>query len=540
MKYEIIDSLSWLYTDSIVNDAGKKKASLISPMGGRPGFQVILDGASEDDAVAFGCNGLTNLQGGRIEEVKACLLHSVPVEYNTGVDGFTDRNRPTAPDLARKAPFRVFDAMAPVVEQTRIWIEEPAAFFIQVVVPRDAVPGDYSGEAVISVGSRTVSVPISLHVFSVILPEQYPLSLTTHYSLDSMAGYHDLIPDSPGHWNMILTYARLLADYHHDTFIVPQFAEVKQQPDGKLEFDFRKTERFIRIFLDAGFTRIEGTHLGGCERWGGAEIFLNDPRYPAQHRHRLSSPEAQNFLSRYLTAWRMFLDRRGWYTMLCQHVGDEPTDEALVDFLAGALAIRKYLPGVPILEPIETPNLGSAIDWWIPKLDDYERDREIYETHRSHGDQIWCYTCCKPGGQYMNRLLDQPLLALRLIPWGCAKYGIKGYLHWALNIWRETSPYEASVYTQKTAQPDGTFNDLPAGDTHIIYPGSKEPWSSVRFEAQREGWEDHALLMQAKDKLGSDKFDALLEKTVRGFADFTRKPEEFRREYAALLKTCVL
>jgi len=226
--------------------------------------------------------------------------------------------------------------------------------------------------------------------------------------------------------------------------------------------------------------------------------------------------------------------------MLCQHVSDEPTEDALPDFYAGTAAVRKYLPGTPILEPVEFPHLGAGVDWWVPKVDHYERDREIYEAHRSHGDQIWCYTCCKPGGRYMNRLLDQPLLALRLIPWACARYDITGYLHWALNIWRDFSPFEQTVFTQKQRQPDGTFNDLPAGDTHIVYPGPAGPWSSVRLEAQREGWEDHALLMQAREQVGRARADAILAKLVRGFSDFTRDPVEFRRRYRELLAACVL
>jgi len=284
-------------------------------------------------------------------------------------------------------------------------------------------------------------------------------------------------------------------------------------------------------------TQIEGGHIGSCRRWGMPEVYA----YPSQElwdrQVRLAAPEAQEFLAQLLPTWRTFLERRGWLGMLCQHVSDEPTEAAMGDFTAGACAVRKYLPGVPILEPVEFPHLGAGVDWWVPKIDHYERDRELYEAHRSHGDRIWCYTCCKPGGRYMNRLMDFPLLRTRLLPWGCAKYDISGYLHWALNNWPEDRPpFEYSVGAEATLEPDGTRNDLPAGDRYIIYPGPDGPWSAMRFEAQREGWEDHALLVAARKRLGPEGFDRWVSKTVRGFADFTDDVAVFRRQYRSLLK----
>jgi hypothetical protein len=41
---------------------------------------------------------------------------------------------------------------------------------------------------------------------------------------------------------------------------------------------------------------------------------------------------------------------------------------------------------------------------------------------------------------------------------------------------------------------DPNTNFLPAGDTHILYPGEKEAWISLRYEAQRLGVEDYEAL----------------------------------------------
>jgi len=538
MRYDVFDSLDWLFTDSKPRTKPTEVASLLAPRGGRPGFQVLLEGVPEGTKVSFGSRGLADDEGHRIESVFGNLLHSVPVECNTGEDGFTARNRPPAEGVSRKAPFRCFDAIEPITLRTRTWENEPAAFYVEVAVPRSARPGVYSGEIEIAAGKETVTVPVKLEVAAACLPAKSALSLTTWFSTDSMATYHGLKLWSSGHWRMIRRYAELMVSYHHDTFRAPlNLVDYKKGADGHWTFNFRRLERLMRTMIDAGMTRIEGGHLGGCERWGMPEIYLYASPELWERKVRLASPEAQEFLAQFLPAWRVFLERHGWYEMLCQHVADEPTKGALCDYTAAACAVRKYLPGTPIIDAVEFAHLGAAVDWWVPKIDDYERDREIYEMHRSHGDRIWCYTCCKPGGRFMNRLLDFPLLRVRLLAWGCAKYDLAGYLHWALNSWdRDKSPFEQSVKREATLEPDGTRNDLPAGDKCIVYPGPNGPWSSMRFEAQREGWEDHALLMMARKRLGPEQFDKLVSKTVRGFSDFTDDPTTFRRQYRTLLK----
>ena len=531
MRYDIFDSLDWLFTDSKVRKNPTKVASLLAPLGGRPGFQVLVDGVKEGANVRFNSNGLTDAEGHRIKDIFGNLLHSVPVEYNTGEEGFTTRTKPVAKGITRKAPFRCFDAIEPITERTRIWEKEPAVFYIQISIPRWAHPGIYSGEVEIIVNNETITVPVKLEVAPVQLPTKSTLPLTIHYSLERMASYHGLELWSEGHWRMIRKYAEMMVSYHQDTFRVHLSMIIsRKNKKGQWTFNFQLLERLIRTMIDAGMTRIEGGGFGSCEKWGSSEIFVYASQKLWKRKVRLSSPEAQEFLAQLLPAWRKFLEKHGWYKMVCQHVSDEPTEGAFYDYTAGACAVRKYLPGVPIIEAVEFPHLGANVDWWVIKPNQYEQDHEEYEKHRLHGDQIWCYTCCVPGGHFMNRLLDFPLLRTRLLAWGCAKYNLGGYLHWALNNWLpDKSPFEQTI---KRGEP----NDLPAGDRYIIYPGPDGPWSSMRYEAQREGWEDHSLLMMAREKLSPEQFNELISRTVRSFSDFTEDPLTFRKNYRTLLE----
>jgi hypothetical protein len=68
---------------------------------------------------------------------------------------------------------------------------------------------------------------------------------------------------------------------------------------------------------------------------------------------------------------------------------------------------------------------------------------------------------------------------------------------------------------------------LPAGDTHIVYPGPQGPWSSLRLEAQREGFEDFELLRALRAKSPAQAV-AVLRKVITGFDRYIKDVRPFR------------
>jgi len=194
--------------------------------------------------------------------------------------------------------------------------------------------------------------------------------------------------------------------------------------------------------------------------------------------------------------------------------------------------IRKLLPGVPLADAVELPELGGALDIWVPKNSYYQQHRDAFDRHREKGDTIWCYTCCIPGGRFMNRFLDTALIRTRLIHWGNFLFDLPGFLHWGLNQYRPgQDPFEN---TTPVHGDDGeTF--LPSGDTHIVYPGDDGPWSSVRLEAMGMGVEDYELLRQVESS-DSDLAHQIATKSVRSFDDYDEDAESLARCRLELLK----
>jgi hypothetical protein len=210
-----------------------------------------------------------------------------------------------------------------------------------------------------------------------------------------------------------------------------------------------------------------------------------------------------------------------------QALADEPQTYNEAEYRILSSICRKHLPGVPIIEAVETPNLGGALDVWVPKQETYEQRKEEFNCYKGLGETFWFYTCGYPAGKIMNRKIDAPLLVSRYLPWMGFAYGMTGFLHWGFNH------HNKNVFESTCINLDGAI--IPPGDGHISYPGNSGPWGSLRLEAQRAGVEDFELLTQlaAYDKPLAEQ---LCERCCRSFYDFTADTDVFSKIRHELLE----
>jgi hypothetical protein len=223
------------------------------------------------------------------------------------------------------------------------------------------------------------------------------------------------------------------------------------------------------------------------------------------------------------------IERNGWRRRWIQHIADEPIRENSADYRIFAGMVRKYMPGIPILDATMELGLVGAVDIWCPQAQEYEARRKHFEAQRAVGDRVWFYTCCSPGGPWLNRLLDMELLRPALFGWAAALYGLDGFLHWGLNYYRQDQdPFQKSVVRHGA-------NALPAGDTHVVYPGTEGPWSSLRLEAQREGFEDYELLRTLRER-SPRKAVGIIRRAISSFDRYAKDVRVFRGTRRALLE----
>lgn len=109
--------------------------------------------------------------------------------------------------------------------------------------------------------------------------------------------------------------------------------------------------------------------------------------------------------------------------------------------------------------------------------------------------------------------------------------GYDGFLRWAYNSWVE-NPLT-----------DSRFRTWPAGDTYMVYPGSR---SSMRFERLTEGIQDVEKIRILRDEAALDVNSVnagnllLLEKEISTFKTITpnEQPEEMIKRVKRLINLC--
>jgi len=522
MLGELRDSLENLYPDSRVSSEKRRPLRLDVARGGTAAVHVLLNDLPEGARLRV----KVCCRGAPVGEVRLFKLHDVPVEVNTGLDAFVEKEGEPNPHVVRRAPFRTYDAMEPCSSPLKV-IGGTMALRVHVSVPPDARPGENPMAIVIACGRDQVELPLTVFVHRPVVPPVGPDSLpyTNWFSYEAIGRRHGIELWSAPYWRMLRRYAELMAHARQNAFWVP-LGCIFTLRDGCPVLDAERLRRIVKVFTDAGLHWIEGGHFGGrtTSEWKCPTFSVS------LTGHVADSPEGVEAIASIGRQLMREIECEGWRTRWLQHVADEPIRQNAQSYRIFVGIVRKYMPGIPILDATMDESLVGSVDIWCPQVHEVEKHRDHFQRQKALGDRVWFYTCCSPGGPWLNRLLDQELLRPALLGWFAALRGLDGFLHWGLNHYRDDQdPFQRSVV------PHGGSRCLPAGDTHLVYPGESGPWSSLRLEAQREGFEDYELLKRLLE--GSPRSAArVIAMAIRRADDYVKDVGAFRAARRALLK----
>lgn len=500
--------------------------------GMRSAIQIFVQ-APDGESVTLGVRSLD--AGLQSPAVSIAHLHAVPVEQNTGIVSRTELfDGKLNPHVIRRAPFLVFDPIEPMRQtwgkntaQTTVTAQHGGVAFLLSFIPEQAGETQFHVHAYTGGKGEGFRWQLSVHDFELPPRKQLAFAYTNWFSPEEIAQRHGLETWTPPFWVMLRRYADLMAHGGQDTFWL-RWQDFFQQGDaGRWNLDHDRLERYVRTFLDAGFHWIEGAPIAYRPEgdWSKDWLELRFGKLPA------TGKEGQETLRQVARQMRSAFRTNDWSRQWIQHIADEPTDVNAADYRKLADLLRKQIPGVPIVEATMTRELAGAIDIWCPQVHKYQANREFFLERQTAGDQVWTYTCLVPGGPWLNRLLDQERLRQVYLGWAGAHFDTQGFLHWGLNHYK-ADPFAQSV-VDHPAQPN-TNNKLPAGDTHVIYPGPYGPWSSTRFEAHRIGLEDLTML-RIVQAANPERAAALIEQVFRGYDDWEASVESYRATRAQLL-----
>ncbi|MGC9326461.1 MAG: DUF4091 domain-containing protein [Candidatus Hinthialibacter sp.] len=526
-RAELVDELEDLFPDSKISEPPAETFFIDAARGTTVAVHIFVKEICSGQTMNFSIQR----EGKDVRGARWFRLVDVPVEVNTGLETRTElHDGKENPYVIRRAPFRVYEALEPVQSPVQL-SQDVLALRVELPLAKNHEPGEHQYNIILESGDSKKELSLNVRVYAAVVPPagRDTLHFTNWFSCGNMAKYHDVEPWSEAHWEIIRKYARLMARERQNTFWIVWHDFFEKQPDGRWLLNREKLRRSVYIFLGEGIYYIEGGQLAG--RHGGdwnAETFdLVLSHLPA------TSQEGNAALADMTRQIMEEIRANGWKNRWLQHIADEPIDANAADYRILCGMVRKYMPGIPLVEATMNLKIAGAVDIWCPQVQEYQKHREAFDAFREQGDRIWVYTCLSPGGPWINRLLDQERMRPMLIGWAAALYDLDGFLHWGLNHYG-ADPFEKSVVPHHSGEPKPE-NSLPAGDTHIVYPGSGGPWSSLRFEAHRIGLEDRELLEQLKEK-DSEQADKIMGRVIRGFDDYTKDPAVYRAAKKELLE----
>jgi hypothetical protein len=415
--------------------------------------------------------------------------------------------------------------------------------WITYSIPHNAAAGTYTADIVLigeAQGKKfSISKKVSVEVYNVALPAQ--TLLVTHWfsSVDALACMNNnqsVTVFSDTYFQLMKILVNKARDYGQNVFQINRVAIKYSLTGNTYTFDFSRFDRLIELFLNEGNAkRIYGSHLArrfdeaGAGWTGPFGVYVPTPDNSqigaTFNLLPIDDPRTQNFLSQFLPALHNHLLTKGWDKIYMQHLADEPLSENVASYNEIASYVKSVAPQIRLMDAICTPQAATLIDVPVPRIDVLHENYDYFRQVQASGKELWYYHCDVPKWEYVNRFIELPLIKTRLAFWINARYHVTGFLHWAFQTWTGSGVTSENV----------DWGPTVPGDRWIIYPGNKKVYSSIRYEALRDGINDYELLL-ALEKKNPAKAKELIESIVKDFNSYDTDIATFRAIRVKLLE----
>ena len=336
MRCELKDSLKFIYADSVVAKAPCRSMNIDTARGGTASVHILLTDLIKGRTLRVNLRA----NGRPVNSGKwFCLVH-VPVEVNTGPVGFIEKKGEHNQFTARRAPFRVYDAIAPCGHLIKI-SSSTMALRLEIPVARDARTGRREYTLAIQCGKEfhTLSLAVNIHkpVIPSVGPESFPY--TNWFSFNLMAERHGLKQWTEEHWRMIRRYADMMGHGRQNTFLCP-LRDIFRISGKKPVLDRNRLKRIVKTFTNAGMYYIEGGHVATRTdgEWNASSF---DIRLTGE---RATSVQGNKTLAHICRQLMEEIERNKWQERWLQHVCDEPTQRNATDYRLLSGMVRRHMP----------------------------------------------------------------------------------------------------------------------------------------------------------------------------------------------------
>ena len=406
----------------------------------------------------------------------------------------------TEPSDAGGATGQWPDALVPLTDAFDVQSDMPSPVWVDVNIPRNAVPGVYAGQVRFTTPSNgSYSYTYNLKVWNITIPRRFHMKADFGLDQEDIAAAHGLRPGlmTTDGIQMARKYGGFLAERHISFHGLPLF-----QPKAYLstdnrsyELDFTPMDEDICTFMDGYDLPVMPFPVDAFDCMPEGVIGKGDAMFSDNFNARFTDYVGQ--ISAHLSTLG-YLDRA--YIQLI----DEPStaeEYQLVRDCYNLIHQSSMYPAFMVTEQPAPQNVswGSLID----SADIFTSAIRCFymmggeQNARAGGEnkEEWVYTNANVY-PYPSFAIDKQGMETRLFIWFLYQHGFDGIYYYSANNWTVANPWENPL-TFGSNYGNGCGSLLYPGTVASTYTGQDNvdgPVTSIRLELIRDGLEDSQLL----------------------------------------------
>lgn len=357
--------------------------------------------------------------------------------------------------------------------------------WVTLKTPKECPVGAYAGTVtIVPDGQQPTTIPLNLKVWDFALTDQTHLRTLTWLGAGVIRAFYGN-PWTPQGDKKQGDAVRAYEDFLLEHRLGPGGEVAAYLNKGKDGYDFRG--------IDATLERLIGKGMN-CFIMGTA------PNLRREKKTEYAPEFIKDFTGK-IKAYGDHLREKGWADKTYVYVYDEAPKSAWPEVKKIDKAIKAAAPEARILQCLNEPEGVKELTGFADVFDVYvtQYHKAGVAASQKKGAEVWLATCCYPM-DHPNFFIEYPLLDVRATFWICWKYKVNGFEYWSPNAWGPNWQKKGDKWPKVpwVANTFGRYN----GDGYLVYPGEEgKPYSSIRFEAFRDGLEDYEYLWTLNDLL---------------------------------------
>ncbi|WP_163339076.1 glycoside hydrolase domain-containing protein [Desulfopila sp. IMCC35008] len=436
------------------------------------------------------------------------------------------------------------------------------SFWVNVYVPKTTPAGDYT--TTITIG--TVSIPIHLHVFDFMLPEELHVKSQMNINHNTILTHYGVEGTNDDYWLYVDKIKQFLIDHRLTPKSVLWSGGITSTGGGPyINYDCNGT------FTDNdgiwGFEQPAARFLDGSGLMSGhfESPFNGDTGFPSfmaatfQNNDASSDQRPSPFCGQtrsagdwytannpnsayntkwfeYITALQNYLQSLNYLDEAYYYMANEPQDQADYDAVAWySQELKNVAPNLKLMVSEEPkPEIynhpafsGSKIDIWLAHFGLQFNPAVSWDRLTNHNEESWIYFLHGTRLPRFNPItIDHPGIEGKLTGWFLWKYRLSGIAYYQFNTWTPnpwTTPMDYGQNGNRFLMYPPSENSSP-----ISYGSNNHRFvSSIRLEMLRDGLEDYEYMYllnnsQAPYPGVTNQADSLADKVIGDTVAYSR------------------